>query len=105
MISSYLQQTAYRKAKTGMDGFGKTVVSAPVAFKCRFQGSEARLVDSNGVIYSADFEIWIGPATPLAVGDIVVFEDQNYRVDKLKPARGLSGAVDHIKAFVVISKE
>lgn len=104
-ISSYLNQTATRKAQTSVDQFGKVTTDAGTDFKCRAQGSKAKVINDEGQEVTADLEMWVKPNQEMKSNDKIVFESKVYSVSKIEDKRNLSGRTNHKKLLLLESKE
>ena len=104
-IDSYLNQTVTLKAKSSVDKFGKTVVATGVSIESRFQEKIKRLVDDNGKEYLADAELWVKPTQTINLDDLITVSSVNYKVVRIDTKRGLTGSIDHKKAYLKRTKE
>lgn len=104
-IDAYLNQRVSRKAKSGVDKFGKVTTSAAATIEARFQEKAKRLVDEQGKEYLADAELWVKPSQTLELEDVITVNSINYKVVRVDTKRGLTGGIDHKKAYLKRTKE
>lgn len=104
-VDTYLNQQVARKAKSGVDKFGKITTSASTTIEARYQEKAKRLVDDNGKEYLADGELWVKPTQTLELEDIITVNSINYKVVRVDTKRGLGGSIDHKKAYLKRTKE
>lgn len=104
-VTTYLNQTASLKAKTGYDKFGKPTTSTGVTFECRLQASNKKMVKVGGEEFLIDAEMWVKPTQTIVLDDVVVFGSDNYKVIRVDTKRGFTGSVDHKKIYLLRTKE
>lgn len=104
-ITSYLNQTATLKPRSGVDRYGKPTIGTTSTFRCRAQGSKTRVFNDQGVETQADLEMWVEPSLGVSEGDKIEFESKNYSVAKLDTKRKLTGVANHKKLLLLESKE
>ena len=100
-IQSYLNQTITKKVTASYDVYGKPVPTTPVCIQCRIQSSSKRLYTKEGTEFTADVELWVKPTERLDLDDVLTWEGADYKVVKLDVKKGLTGATNHKKAYLV----
>lgn len=104
-INTYLNQNLEKKIRSGFTLEGKPSLGSAVSFKGRFQDKQTRLVDSNGVEFTTDGEVWMKPDESINLEDYIIYESVNYKVVRIDTKRKFDGEVNHKKALVVKTKE
>lgn len=105
MIDSYLNQYVVLKAKTGYDAYRKPTTSTGKTIICRIQGSTKRIVTTEGKELNADAELWVKPAQVLAIDDLIVWNSENYKIQKIDSKALLGGNLSHKKALLIRVRE
>ena len=105
MIASYLNQLVTRNPLKSYDTYGKPTIGNGQSVKARFQGKQRRAMDNKGVEFVTDAELWIAPDQEMALDDVILFEDIQYKVVRVDVKKGLSGQTDHKKVLLVRTKE
>lgn len=105
MIETYLNQLVTRNPVKNYDAYGKPTLGTGESVKARFQGKQRRAMDSQGVEFVTDAELWVAPGQAMALDDVIIFEEVQYKVVRVDTKKGLSGQTDHKKVLLVRTKE
>lgn len=103
-INNYLNQIISIKSKTGFNAYGKPTVGTASNIQCRIVEKTSLLTDENGKEYQSDIQLWVLPTQALTLEDLVTYNSITYRIAKIDHERGLSGSIDHKKAYLVKAK-
>ena len=104
-VQPYLNQIVTKKITASYDVYGTPVPATPQQIKCRIQSSSKRLIGQGGTEFTADAEIWLKPTEPLDIDDVVTWDGEDYKIVKMDTKRGLTGATNHKKGYLVVNRQ
>ena len=101
MISDYLAQDIWRKARTGVDGYGQPTFGASVRTKGRWLEKRRLVRNAQGEQVISEVTVTLGPEEPLAVGDQLSADGTTYlTVIAVSVSRGLGGEAALKRAYL-----
>lgn len=100
MISDYLAQPVWRKARSSVNGYGQPAFSAAVQTKGRWLEKRRLVRNAEGEQVISEVTVNLGPDEPVAVGDQLSADNVTYlTVIAVSVGRGLSGEAIVKRAF------
>lgn len=101
MISDYLAQDIWRKARTGVDGYGQPTLGASVQTKGRWLEKRRLVRNAQGEQVISEVTVTLRPEEPLAVGDQLSADGTTYlTVIAVSISRGLGGEAALRRAYL-----
>lgn len=104
-ITPYLNQRVTKKVTASYDVYGTPVPAIPATIVCRIQSSSKRLIGQGGTEFTADAEMWVKPTEILGIDDVITWEGEDYKVVKADVKKGLTGATNHKKLYLVVNRQ
>lgn len=80
--------TAY-KVTTTRDGYGSYTASTSTALKCHFRYINNQITGVNNEVVQSDAQAWFESDSGVSLKDIITFDGEHYRVEKIVKARRL----------------
>jgi len=101
MIGDYLVQEVWRKARTGVDGYGQPAFGAAVQTKGRWLEKRRLVRNPQGDQVISEVTVTLRPEAPLAVGDQLSGDGTTYlTVIAVSVSRGLGGEAVLRRAYL-----
>ena len=101
MVGDYLAQDIWRKARTGVDGYGQPTFGASVQTKGRWLEKRRLVRNAQGEQVISEVTVTLGPEEPLAVGDQLSADGTTYlTVIAVSVSRGLGGEAALKRAYL-----
>ena len=83
-----MYHTAY-KVTTSRNAYGDYTATGETAITCHFRTINEQVTGSGNETVQSDAMIWTEPDSGLVRGDIIKFEGEHYRVERITKARRL----------------
>jgi len=101
MIGDYLAQDIWRKARTGVDGYGQPTFGAAVQTKGRWLEKRRLVRNAEGEQVISEVTVSLGLAEAVSVGDQLSADGATYLdVIALSVSRGLGGEAALKRAYL-----
>jgi len=101
MVGDYLAQEIWRKARTGVDGYGQPTFGAPVQTQGRWLEKRRLVRNLEGEQVISEVTVTLGPDEPVAVGDQLSADGVTYLdVIAVSVSRGLGGEAALKRAYL-----
>ncbi|MFB3882880.1 MAG: hypothetical protein ACE149_16570 [Armatimonadota bacterium] len=101
MISDYLAQDIWRRARVGVDGYGQPAFSVPVQTKGRWLERRRLVRNAQGEQVISEVSVTLAPDEAVAVGDQLSLDGVAYlTVIALSADRDLAGGVILKRAYL-----
>jgi len=101
VISAYLNQTIWRKARAGVDGYGQPTFGAPASTKGRWLEKRRLVRNAQGEQVISEVSVTLAPDEAVAVGDQLSLDGSTYlTVIAVSADRDLVGGVVLKKAYL-----
>ena len=101
VISAYLNQTIWRKARTGVDGYGQPTFGAPAQTKGRWLEKRRLVRNASGEQVISEVSVTLAPDEPIAVGDQLSADGSAYlTVIAVSADRDLAGGLVLKRAYL-----
>ena len=101
MIESYLAQSIWRKARSGVDGYGQPTFRPVVVTKGRWLEKRRLVRNAQGEQVISQVSVTLSPDEPIAVGDQLSVDGSMYlTVVAVSADRDLAGGLVLKKAYL-----
>jgi len=101
MISNYLAQEIWCKARTGVDGYSQPAFGTPAKISARWLEKRRLVRNAQGEQVISEVTVTLNPDAVLAVGDQLSSDGTNYlTIIALSTSRGLGGEVTLKRAYL-----
>jgi len=101
VIGDYLAQDIWRKARTGVDGYGQPTFGAAVQTKGRWLEKRRLVRNAEGEQVISEVTVTLGPDELVSVGDRLSADDSTYLdVIAVSVSRGLAGEAALKRAYL-----
>ncbi len=101
MIGSYLAQTLWRRARSGVDAYGQSIFAAPVRTAGRWLEKRRLVRNAQGEQVLSEVSVTLAPDEPVAVGDQLSVDGSIYlTVIAVSADRDLAGGLVLKKAYL-----
>ena len=101
VIGAYLNQTLWRKPRTGVDGYGQPTFGRPVQTQGRWLEKRRLVRNANGEQVISEVSVTLAPEEAVAVGDQLSLDGSTYLTAiAVSASRGLGGEAIGKRAYL-----